>query len=253
MDTLNPRHIAEGDGTPEAEWLDWLCRQALPCMAVEGLVQPAERAVVIAPHPDDEVLAVGGVMAQLAGLGRSLAVVAVTDGEASHPGSPAWPPARLAQQRIRETGAALQALGADPLMMRLGLPDGGVTAHAALLTDLLQHLLMPGDVVFTTWRFDGHPDHEATALATRAAAQAVGARVFEVPVWGWHWAPVGDARMPWSNACMVPLTPDSVRRKNAALQAFATQLEPDASCAAAAVLRPSTVQRAQRPFEVVFA
>jgi LmbE family N-acetylglucosaminyl deacetylase len=192
-------------------------------------------------------------MTQLGRLNRRLALVAVTDGEASHPGSPAWPKARLAQARVRETEAALATLEVDPLMMRLGLPDGGIGDKLRSLTDLLTHLLMPEDVVFTTWRLDGHPDHEATAIATRAAASAVGAQVFEVPVWGWHWARAGDARMPWSSARLVTLGPDAVKRKGAAVEAFATQTQPDASAALAPVLRPSIVRRARRPFEVLFA
>ena len=41
--------------------------------------------VVIAAHPDDEVLGVGGTMAVLAAGGAQLRLIAVTDGEASHP------------------------------------------------------------------------------------------------------------------------------------------------------------------------
>ncbi len=252
MDSVSERHIGDGDGTPESEWLPWLSHLALPQVSADTLVRPGERAVVVAPHPDDEVLAVGGLMAELAGLGRPVAVVAVTDGKGSHPGSTAWPRSRLAHRRVGETEAALAALGVEALMMRLGLPDGGIAQHSEALIDLLQHLLMPGDVVFTTWRWDGHPDHEATALATLAATSALGARMVEVPVWGWHWAPVGDTRMPWAQACIVPLTPDAVRRKQAAVRAYGSQLEPDVSSAAAPVLRPSTLQRTQRPFEVMF-
>jgi len=253
MDSVNRRYIDDGDGTPESEWLDWLHHRGLPRISAADLVGPRQRAVVIAPHPDDEVLSVGGLMTQLGRLNRRLALVAVTDGEASHPGSPAWPKARLAQARVRETEAALATLEVDPLMMRLGLPDGGIADRQRALTELLTTLLMPDDVVFTTWRFDGHPDHEATALATRTAAATVGATVFEVPVWGWHWARAGDARMPWSSARLVTLGPDTVRRKGAAVEAFATQTQPDPSAALAPVLRASTVRRAQRPFEVLFA
>ena len=40
------------------------------------------RVVVIAPHPDDEVFAVGGLMTMLAWAEYELEVGAVTDGEA---------------------------------------------------------------------------------------------------------------------------------------------------------------------------
>lgn len=253
MDALNTRHIDAGDGTPESAWRTWLDGQSIPSVAAGTLVGPAQRAVVVAPHPDDEVLAVGGLLTDLSAQGRRVALVAVTDGEASHPGSRIWPPAQLAKQRIHETTEALQALGVSALVTRLGLPDGGLAHRVDRLADMLRRLLQPDDVVFTTWGLDGHPDHEATCQAARAAAASVGARVFEVPVWGWHWAPVGDARMPWAKACKVLLTPDAVDRKSTALQAFATQLQPDPSMAGSSVLRPSTVQRALRPFEVVFA
>ena len=69
----------EGSGTAEADWLHWLERRRLPEAAPETLVPPGCRAVVVAPHPDDEVLSVGGLFGHLAGLRRELLVVAATD------------------------------------------------------------------------------------------------------------------------------------------------------------------------------
>jgi len=192
------------------------------------------------------------LLAELAASGRAMELVAVTDGEASHPGSTRWPRERLAKARAGESHAALAALGCDATVTRMHFPDGRVAAHADELSTRLRAMLTGRDVVFTTWTLDGHPDHEATAHATRAAAAAAGARVFEVPVWGWHWAPAGTAHMPWAAATLVPLSHASVRRKCAAMQCFATQWDRDPSCAQAPVLRPSTLQRAQRPFEVLF-
>jgi LmbE family N-acetylglucosaminyl deacetylase len=55
--------------------------------------------VVIAPHPDDESLACGGLLALASCEGVRAAIVVVSDGAGSHPGSRAWPPARLAALR----------------------------------------------------------------------------------------------------------------------------------------------------------
>jgi LmbE family N-acetylglucosaminyl deacetylase len=107
-------------------------------------------------------------------------------------------------------------------------------------------------VVFTTWRQDGHPDHEATGEACALAAASTGARLVEVPVWGWHWSRPGDARMPWQRAFRLPLSEEAVRRKRMAVKAFTSQLRRDASTGSGPVLRATTVQRAARPFEVVF-
>ncbi|MFM9923738.1 PIG-L deacetylase family protein [Variovorax sp. H27-G14] len=251
MDAVASRAI-RGDGTTEAEWHSWPGLSALPTIDLHALVPEGARAVVVAPHPDDEVLSVGGLLAQLADIGTPVAVIAVTDGTASHQGSTEWPADRLAQTRPSETLQALRCLGLHIEPIRLGLPDGGLQVSRALLAARLVQLLRPRDVVFTTWRQDGHPDHEATGEACALAVASTGARLVEVPVWGWHWAGPGDARVPWQRAFRVVLSDDAVRRKRAAVQAFTSQLLHDASTGAGPVLRDTTVQRAARPYEVVF-
>ncbi|RZL63757.1 MAG: PIG-L family deacetylase [Variovorax sp.] len=249
---VNDRAI-EGHGTQESEWLGWGRLRTLPGVTADELVPPGGRAVVVAPHPDDEVLAVGGLLVQLASRGTPVAVIAVTDGTASHPESLTWPPERLVRERPRESRAALQHLGIAVEPVRLGLPDGGLQLVRDLMVERLRPLLHTGDVVFTTWRQDGHPDHEATGSACALAVEAVGARLIEVPVWAWHWARPADARLPWHRAQRLALDAGAVRRKREAVQCFASQLRPDPSTGAAPILRPTTVQRASRPFEVFFA
>jgi len=242
----------EGEGTSEAEWNSWPGLARLPAIDAQHLVPPGARAVVVAPHPDDEVLAVGGLLAQLADHGRPVELIAVTDGTASHDGSTVWSPERLARIRPRETLRALQRLGLAVVPTRLGLPDGGLHRLRATLAAWLVPLLRPCDVVFTTWRQDGHPDHEATGQACALAAASAGARLVEVPVWGWHWARPADGRMPWRHAQRVPLDAEALRRKRAAVRTFASQLRRDPSTGAPPVLRGATLARAERPYEVVF-
>ena len=88
-----------GEGTTEDQWHAWTGLRQMRTTCMETLVPVGARAVVVAPHPDDEVLAVGGLLAQLARLGGAIRVIAVTDGTASHRGSrpgvrgPVVPPA----------------------------------------------------------------------------------------------------------------------------------------------------------------
>jgi LmbE family N-acetylglucosaminyl deacetylase len=255
MDAVERRaedRAIRGEGTTEDEWHRWPGLAELPVIETRELVPQGARAVVVAPHPDDEVLAVGGLLAQLADTRCTVQVIAVTDGTASHRGSTEWPAERLAKARPRESLRALQRLGLAIEPARLGLPDGGLQAMRAMLAARLVSFLRPRDVVFTTWRRDGHPDHEATGEACAMAAASTGARLVEVPVWGWHWSRPGDARMPWQHAFRLPLSDEAVRRKRAAVQAFTSQLRRDVSTGSGPVLRASTLQRAARPYEVVF-
>lgn len=244
---------AWGVGTSLAAWQASPCLERLPPLDAAELVRPGQRAVIVAPHPDDEVLGCGGLMQHLARLGRACLVVAVTDGEASHPDSRAWTPNHLARVRPGESREALRRLvpERDTPCLRAGLPDGGITAHEHALADWLGQRLRADDVVFTTWHGDGHPDHEACGRATLAAAQAVGCRACEYPVWAWHWATPDDPRLPWERARRLPLDPSQRARKQRAVAAFASQLDasPDGH---GPILDDVALARLLQPFELVF-
>lgn len=252
------RHIA-GEGTPDACWQAWGGLWELPPVSAAALVPPGRRAVVVAPHPDDEVLACGGLLQLLAAQGSRTVLVAVTDGAASHPGSTTFTPEQLARLRPRETGAALRALGLGapaaapaPQVLRARLPDGAVAASIEQLQTLLRQMLRPDDVVFVTWRRDGHPDHEACGLAAATAASACRATLIEMPVWSWHWAAPGDARLPWSRARRLALGEDVMRRKREAVGCFTSQLQGDPSTGQQPILPAHVLARLLHPYEIYF-
>ena len=252
MATLKDDRRIRAQGTPEAAWAVWPGLARLPSTQAGTLVPEGARAVVVAPHPDDEVLMVGGLLAQLARRRVPICVIAVTDGGASHRGSSEWTARRLKHARPRETRAALRCLGIEEPPLRLELPDGGVFKERSGLARRLGRLFETGDIVFTTWRHDGHPDHEAVAEACDLAAAARGAQLVEVPVWAWNWAQPGDPRLPWRQALRLPLDDEARRRKCFALQAYTSQLLPDPSTGASPVLDADMLVRAGRSFEVMF-
>jgi len=250
---MTERQIVPGEGTPESDWMACDEVRIAPTITAEQLVPAGGRAVVVAPHPDDEVLAAGGLLAQLAQIDRPLCVLAVTDGTASHPGSSHWPAARLARERPREQVQALSYLGCDAsVIRRLEMPDGGLTVLRAELTATIADLIDAEDVLVTPWRQDGHPDHEAVGHAVAEAAARRGARLVEVPVWGWHWARPQSRRLPLDRARRLTLDDDAWRRKQWAVRSFHSQLCADASTGAAPVLDALTLARSRRPFELVF-
>ncbi|WP_190215187.1 PIG-L family deacetylase [Kitasatospora indigofera] len=71
------------------------------------------RALIVAAHPDDEVLCLGGTIAVPAAAGVRLRLVSVTNGEASHPHSGAPAARYLAAVRTRELHHAFGRLNDD--------------------------------------------------------------------------------------------------------------------------------------------
>ncbi|WP_426159396.1 PIG-L deacetylase family protein [Pseudomonas sp. TSRC2-2] len=244
-----------GQGTSLQQWQGSRRLAELPAIDILDLVPLGSRAVIIAPHPDDEVLGCGGIMQLLAAAGRPLQLISVTDGSASHPGSQRWTVERLSVVRPQESAEALRRLGL-PMhslkWLRGGFTDTQVAAQETELSEFIGGYLHANDVIFTTWRQDGHSDHEAVGRASVEAARRVGATCHELPVWTWHWATPEDASVPWDRARKIILSPTHIARKRHAAHAFASQLEGDRDVGLGPVLAPYVLDRLLQPFEVVF-
>ncbi|PRZ42257.1 LmbE family N-acetylglucosaminyl deacetylase [Antricoccus suffuscus] len=233
-----------GKGTPESQWAAADLR--FPEFSLDG----CERLVIIAPHPDDEVLGVGGIATSAAERGIETHAVIVTDGQSSHPGSPTYTPNQLAALRRIESARANATLGLRK-PVHLGFTDGQVeTSEKTLARALKQYV--DNSWVLVTWAGDGHPDHEACARATRLACADTGSRVLEYPIWMWHWALPQDTDVPWGRARRFDLSTTSAARKADAVNAFTTQIRPLSEHPADAAVLPSHVlERLLRPYEVV--
>ncbi|MER8016894.1 PIG-L deacetylase family protein [Streptomyces griseoluteus] len=240
----------QAPGTDEREWRAWDGWDRMPDCAL-----PTQgRVVVVAAHPDDEVLGAGGTLARLAATGVALTVVSVTDGEGSHPGSTRVTPDRLAELRAGELRDALRELGAEQAeIVRLRLPDTGVARHEERLAGELAALLRGAALCLAPWTQDAHGDHEAAGRAALAACRAVSVPCRLYPVWLWHWARPGDPRVPWAQAARIALPPGAQARKRAAVDRFVTQIRPLGDAPQdAAVLPPDEVAHHLRAWEVVF-
>lgn len=146
--------------------------------------------LILAPHPDDESLGSGGLIAACVEAGRLPLVVVLTDGAGSHPRSRAFPPARLRAVRAEEVRTAVGCLGlAAERVVMLNQPDTaapvrgpGFEAVVAALAGLIEPdcttLLAP-------WRHDPHCDHKAASIIASAVAAHAVIRHVAYPVWGW--------------------------------------------------------------------
>jgi LmbE family N-acetylglucosaminyl deacetylase len=212
----------------------------------------ARRLVVVAPHPDDEVLGAGGLVQQALRDGLLIEVVSVTDGEASHPTSHALRSADLARIRRRESYEALRRLGWErPTVTPLGLPDGDVRGNRRQLDQALESILLPDDLCVAPWRRDGHPDHDECGDAAQRASAAVGARSVACLIWAWHWADPEGADIPWDRCVRLDLGRRARARKRWATQAFDSQIRPIGPAESdQAILPPAILRRFWRGYEI---
>jgi LmbE family N-acetylglucosaminyl deacetylase len=238
----------DGLGTSEELWMSWNRVATMPTLSVVG----CSASLIVAPHPDDEVLGVGGTLVELQSIGAEISVLALTDGEASHPR--ATIATDIGVRRARESERAMQELIGGCPIDRLRLPDGNLAAHEDAIQQAVEDRLSSGMWCFAPLRDDGHPDHEAAGRATARACLGRGGRLFEYPIWMWHWSGPGDPRPPWDRARRVPLPVDVRRRKARAIEAFRSQIAPISSDPGGeAILPPAVRRRFLRSFEVVFA
>ncbi|RII90505.1 PIG-L deacetylase family protein, partial [Clavibacter michiganensis] len=75
--------------------------------------------LVVSAHADDESIGAAGLMATAAARGVPVTLVIVTDGAASHPGSPTRTPDELVAVRRDEARAALDAVAPDARLVLL--------------------------------------------------------------------------------------------------------------------------------------
>lgn len=152
--------------------------------------------VVLSPHPDDESLGVGGLIAAACAESQYAEVIVITDGSGSHPQSQRYPRRRLIELRQAEVEAAGSLLGlGDGRVSYLGLPDtqapsSGADFDAAVTAIAETCRKANAASLFVTWESDPHCDHEATARMARAVLQRMPQlRLWAYPIWGWHLDP----------------------------------------------------------------
>ncbi|MFK3775298.1 PIG-L deacetylase family protein [Pseudomonas sp. NPDC089406] len=251
---MNEQHLTPASqGTPWSAWQQSAHLARATWLNPEQLCPPGRRLVLVAPHPGDEVLMAGGLLAGFHGREHDLVLISVTDGEGSHPGSATWSEHRLRRQRPQESRHALQQLDLEPARLdwrRLNLKDGGLARDEAFLVNHLSQLLQPGDLLLCPWRADGQDDHETVGRACAQAAQARQGQLAEAPVWAWHWAEPDYTRLPWPRAHRVQLDDARLARKRAALAACTSQLQADGE--RPPVLPAHLQQCLLQPFELLF-
>jgi N-acetylglucosamine malate deacetylase 1 len=158
----------------------------------QSLTVSARSALIIAPHPDDETLGCGGLIALKRAQGIDVQVVFITDGGASHDWHPDFAAGGIAPIRRQEALAALDILGVAAEQVHfLDQRDGKLKwmqgADRQSIVDQLTTILKansPGEI-YVTHRADRSTDHEQSYELARSAIAAAGIAVdlWQYPIW----------------------------------------------------------------------
>jgi LmbE family N-acetylglucosaminyl deacetylase len=164
--------------------------RALPRGGLDQILQGGT-PIVLAPHPDDEVIGCGALIAASARAGHAPVIVHVTDGSGSHPNSRLFPRPVLTALRQREASLASKVLGvASSRVHFMGLrdtaaPQGGLELTAAVETivETIESYRKP--VIFAPWINDPHGDHQSVSKMATLVSRILAARHLSYLVWGW--------------------------------------------------------------------
>ena len=189
-----------------------------------------QRAMILAPHPDDDAIGAGGLLQRIVARGGEPYVVFVTDGE-NNP----WPQRFLDRKlfitaddraawgamRRREALCSLSLLGiSSESAIFLGFPDQGIAEFGRRgdnrLIDALRKIVadIQPSLIVSPSSFDLHADHRAIAYAIHSAAPNSAITTYVV-----HGNAPADRLL-----CHVELSPREQDLKRAAIECHASQL-----------------------------
>lgn len=235
--SIAPRPFSHRDpGTDERSWLLDARWDQVPRLSLAAVVAACPRVVLVAPHPDDETLALGATLADLAAAGVDVTVVTATHGGLA-PG---------ATIRRLEGDAAIATLDPSITAVWWNFPDGDLARCEAELGELLEALIDDRTVLLAPVEYDGHADHDALGRAAVTVARRAGSVLLHYPVWLWHWARPDD--LEWSRLRTLAPTLRALNTKSAALACHRSQVVADDD---SPIVGTSMVARAHRVSETV--
>lgn len=176
-------------------------------------------AVVLAPHPDDEVFGCGGLMARALKEGKDVHVAVMSGGGGSHRGCCDTDEQAIVDNRRKLTlnAAKTLGLGADRILF-LDFRDGSIGEDNTENMDRLKEFVrqVNPDNVFVPHHGEGWADH----LATRRIGLSLApehAQVWEYCVWMWYYR---QKSLDWASARALRMDKEGHARKLAAIREY---------------------------------
>lgn len=186
-----------------------------------------DKVLIVAPHPDDEVLGCSGLIQRLLREGKQVDVVILSGGGKSHADCCKIDEATLIESRRNLSRKAAKVLGL-PLenLHFLDYPDGSI-AFDCSETDHLKKLIktLQPKAIFVPHKGEGWSDHlEAGRIVWALVGKMSGISLYEYCVWFWYYNVWNIDR---KNAFVLKMTKEEHFRKNEAINAY---IYPKAPC-----------------------
>lgn len=186
-----------------------------------------DKVLIVAPHPDDEVLGCSGLIQRLLNEGKQVDVAILSGGGKSHAGCCEIDESILIESRRNLSRKAAEILGL-PLenLHFLDYPDGSI-AFDCSETDQLRKLIdtLQPKAIFVPHKGEGWSDHlEAGRIVRKLAGETSGVSFYEYCVWFWYYNVWNIDR---KNAFVITMTKEEHSRKNEAIDAY---IQPKAPC-----------------------
>lgn len=215
--------------------------------------------LLIAPHPDDEIIGIGGFLAAHLRAGRHATIVYLTDGENSLED---LEPAVVSLERSKLTSRVLSRLGvAESQAIRLHLPDGSVpraSGHPEQFLGAVKRLVSvieeskPDAVLVThpldTWPYDHVAAYELAVEALKRSSRT--SDLYGYWVWLWYCMPLNKALgIDWSQVTALDISRE-MAEKTVLMDEYLEARAPDGR-PWSGVLPAAMLKVFRRPYEVV--
>lgn len=227
------------------------CARSIDTQSAQGA------ALIIAPHPDDETLGCGAIIARLCASGQKVRVLVVTDGAASG-NSSIISPFELVQIRHNECVEACKTLGvkADDVVF-LNFPDGGTSALVDTIAAAIKtHVIaFQPRLIFSPYSEDSHPDHQtiANAIDSLCRDKTIVGTVFEYPISFWPFVALRHLLHPSKLRRLRRITTTPyLTHKMRAMKSYRSQLENMTGEPAWFYFKPEHILRFFREHELFF-
>ncbi len=183
------------------------------------------KILIIAPHPDDEILGCGGLVSKYSGEGRKVYVLVVTRGT----------PKLYSEERIvnvrREALQAHTLLGVtETVFLDFYAPELDITSQAEIagsISSIIQRFAV--DTIFIPHRGDIHSDHRVVYNASIVAGRPVAGSTVK-NIYAYETLSETEWAAPFGDDAFIPThfvdVSDTFDKKLEAMSCFKSQLKP---------------------------